>query len=208
MLTGAEDSAGPEPAAREACTRSTVEDRPLDEAQLVARAKRGDSEAFGEIVQRHQAVAFRTAWLVTGSAPEAEEAAQDAFVKAFHALRRFREGAPLRPWLLAIVANEARNRRAATGRRECLALRAAAERRPGGAVPSPEAALLDSERRSELLAAVERLAVPDRMVIACRYFLDLSEAETAAALDCARGTVKSRLSRALARLRTQLEEGV
>ena len=88
-------------------------------------------------MRRHQNIAFRTAWLIAGSAAEAEEAVQDAFVKAYRALGRFRRGAPLRPWLLTIVANEARNRARASGRRERLALRVAEERRPGDAVPSP-----------------------------------------------------------------------
>ena len=182
-----------------------MEDRPPQEAELVARAKRGEQEAYEEIVRRHQTIAFRTAWVITGSAADAEEAAQDAFVKAHAALGRFREGSPLRPWLLAIVANEARNRAKAAGRRERLALRVAEERRPGGAVPSPEAALLDSEQRDELLAALTHLPDSDRQAIACRYFLDLSEKETAAVLGCARGTVKSRLSRALGRLRERME---
>jgi RNA polymerase sigma-70 factor, ECF subfamily len=182
-----------------------VEDRPPQEQELVARAKRGERDAYEEIVRRHQSIAFRTAWLITGSAADAEEATQDAFVKAHRALGRFRDGAPLRPWLLAIVANEARNRVRAAGRRERLTLRVAEERRPGDAVPSPEAALLDYERRDELLAAVAELPQPDREAIACRYLLDLSEAETAAALDIARGTVKSRLSRALGRLRERME---
>ncbi|HEX2125090.1 MAG TPA: RNA polymerase sigma factor, partial [Thermoleophilaceae bacterium] len=107
---------------------------------------------------------------------------------------------------LTIVANEARNRVKAAGRRGRLALRVAEQRRPGGAVPSPEAALLVSERRDELLAALGRLSESDREAVACRYFLELSETETAAALGCARGTVKSRLSRALDRLRSQMEE--
>jgi RNA polymerase sigma factor (sigma-70 family) len=183
-----------------------VEDRPPKEAALVARAKRGELDAYEEIVKMHGTVAFRTAWLITGSAADAEEAAQDGFVKAQRALGRFREGAPFRPWLLAIVSNEARNRVRAAGRRSALALRVAEERRPGDAVPSPEAALLDSERRDELLAALERLSDNDRRAIACRYFLELSEEETAAVLDCARGTVKSRLSRALERLRGELTE--
>jgi len=182
-----------------------VEDRPLDESELVARAKRGQLDAYEEIVRRHQTIAFRTAWVITGSAAEAEEAAQDAFMKAHAALPRFRKDAPVRPWLLTIVANEARNRARAAGRRERLALRVAEERRPGGAVPSPEAALLDSEQREGLLVAVSRLSETDRRAIACRYFLELTEAETAAALGCARGTVKSRLSRALGRLREQME---
>jgi RNA polymerase sigma factor (sigma-70 family) len=182
-----------------------VEDRPPTEEELVTRAKRGELEAYEEIVRRHQSIAFRTAWVIAGSAADAEEAAQDAFVKAHAALGRFRAGAPFRPWLLAIVANEARNRAKAASRRERLALRVAEERRPGGAVPSPEAALLDSERRDELLAALAHLSQTDREAIACRYFLELSEEETAAALGCPRGTVKSRTSRALDRLRVRME---
>ena len=154
----------------------------------------------------YQGIAFRTAYLVAGNSADAEEAAQDGFVKAYRSLRRFRPGAPFRPWLLQIVANEARNRRRSAGRRGQLALRAAAQGPSGDAAPSPEASLLAGERRDELLAAVNRLAERDRLSIACRYFLDLSEAETAAALGCRPGTVKSRLSRALERLRAELGE--
>jgi RNA polymerase sigma-70 factor (ECF subfamily) len=203
--------------------------RPLDEKELVARAKRGDVDAYEELVHMYQGIALRTAYLVAGDASDAEEAAQDGFVKAYRALWRFRPGAPFRPWLLRIVANEARNRRRSAGRRAALALRAAgsvaegAPRAPrssrraspawpatlpasGDAAPSPEAALLGAERREELVAAMNRLSAQDREAIACRYFLDLSEAETAAALGVRPGTVKSRLSRALERLRAELEE--
>ena len=159
-------------------------------------------------MRTHQGIAFRTAYLLTRNAADAEEAAQDGFVKAYRALGRFRRGAPLRPWLLRIVANEARNRRRSAARRERLTLRAAAEARPGDAVPSPEAALLSRESQEQLLAAVERLSGEHRDAIACRYFLDLSEEETAAALHVRRGTVKSRLSRALDRLRAELGEEV
>ena len=76
----------------------------------------------------------------------------------------------------------------------------------GEAAPSPEAARVASERREELAAALGRLEERDREALACRYFLDLSEAETAAALGVRPGTVKSRLSRALERLRIELEE--
>jgi RNA polymerase sigma-70 factor (ECF subfamily) len=185
-----------------------VEDRPPREAELVVRAQRGELDAYEELVRIHQTIAFRTAWVITRSDADAEEAVQDGFVKAHRALDRFREGAPFRPWLLAIVANEARNRVRSAGRRGKLVLRVAEERRPDDAVPSPEAALLDSERRDELLAAIERLPEPAREAIACRYLLELSEEETAAALGCARGTVKSRVSRALERLRVELGEEV
>jgi RNA polymerase sigma-70 factor (ECF subfamily) len=182
-----------------------VGDRPLADDDLVARAQRGDTRAYGTLVKEHQTLAFRTAFLLTGSAADAEDAVQDAFVKAHGALGRFRPGSLFRPWLLAIVANEARNRRRSAGRRERLALRAAEDPLSGGAVPSPEAALLDAERRKELLAAVNDLREGDRLAIACRYFLGLSEEETAATLGWRRGTVKSRTSRALDRLRAGLE---
>ena len=162
---------------------------------------RGDSSAYDELVRRHAQIAFRTAYLVTGSAADAEEAAQDGFVKAHGALPRFRPGAPFRPWLLQIVANEAKNRRRSAGRRAALALRAGRESPSGGAAPPPERELLAAEERSALLEALDSLEERDRLVIACRYLLELSEAETAAALGCRRGTVKSRLSRALERLR-------
>jgi len=183
-----------------------VVDRPLDDVELVERARRGDSRAWETIVREYQGIAFRIAYLLSGSAADAEEAAQEGFVKAYRALGRFRRGAPLRPWLLKIVANEARNRRRSAGRREALALRAAGENRPGDAVPSPEAALLAAESSSRLLDAVNRLSESQRLAVACRYFLELSEEETAAALGVRRGTVKSRVARALERLRIELGE--
>ena len=163
-----------------------------------------DLDFYERLVREHQGIAFRTAYVITGSTADAEEAVQDAFVKAYRALGRFRPGAPVRPWLLAIVANEARNRRRSAGRRTAFELRLAEERRPGGAAPSPEAALLEQEQRARLLAAIEALSEEHRQVVACRYLLGLTEAETAAALGCRRGTVKSRLSRALDRLEQRL----
>ena len=153
----------------------------------------------------HQDIAFRTALLFTRSAADAEDAAQDGFVKAWAALSRFRSGAPFKPWLLQIVANEARNRRRSAGRRAELTLRAAAAAPRGGAAPSPEAAALERERRQSLLERVGSLDDRDEEVIACRFFLELSERETAEVLGVREGTVKSRTARALARLQAELE---
>lgn len=155
-------------------------------------------------MRRHQELAWRTAYVITGSTADAEDAAQEAFVKAYAALPRFRAGAAFRPWLLTIVANEARNRRRAAGRRANLALRVAAE--PAGQAPSPEAAVEAGEQRRLLVEALGRLPARDRDVIACRYLLGLSEAEAADTLGVARGTVKSQLSRALGRLRVAMAE--
>src|SRR5512144_3000784 len=152
----------------------------------------------------HQGIAFRVAYVAAGERGDAEDAVQDGFVKAHAALGRFRDGAPFRPWLLRIVANEARNRRRSAGRRAGLALRSVEDRRPDDAAPSPESAVLADEQRGWLLRGVNALRDDDRDVITARYFLDLSEAETADLLGVPRGTVKSRLSRALGRLRDGL----
>ncbi len=153
----------------------------------------------------YQGIAFRTAYLLTGSAADAEDAAQSAFVKAWRALPRFRSGSPFRPWLLRIVANEAHNRRRSAGRAYALQLRVATTEPSGDAAPSPEGAALGREQREALVAAVQRLDERDRDVLTCRYLLELSEEETATVLDVRRGTVKSRTARALARLRTEVE---
>lgn len=169
--------------------------------------KRGSTDAYAELVHRYQDVAFRTAYVVLADAPESEDVVQEAFVKAYYALGRFRAGAAFRPWILTIVANEARNRRVSTWRRARLALLAASSTDSGGSEPSPEALVLAREQREQLMDALGGLSADDRDVIVYRYFSGLSEAEMAEAFDCARGTVKSRLSRALGRLRVALEEG-
>ena len=163
------------------------------------RAQRGDPRAYEELVRPHEEIAFRVAYVITRNAADAEDAVQDTLVKAWRALGRFRAGEPLRPWLLRIAANEARNRRRSAGRRERLALRATES--SGEAAPSPEDAVLDAAQRDALVAALDELSADAREVLACRYLLDLSEEETAAALDIARGTVKSRSARALDRLK-------
>ncbi|HEY6098430.1 MAG TPA: RNA polymerase sigma factor, partial [Anaeromyxobacter sp.] len=169
---------------------------PREERDLVLRAQGGDLAAFEALVAAHQQLAFRTAYVVAGNAADAEDAAQEAFVKAHAALPRFDAERPLRPWLLRIVANEARNRRRSAGRRAHLAARAARE--PSAAPePDAEAVVIAVERDTALRDALATLSESDRQVIFLRYFLDLSEAETADALGCRRGTVKSRLSRGL-----------
>src|SRR6187397_1905321 len=127
---------GRNPSARSGVEPPVV-DRPLDDAELVERAKRGDLRAWETLVRGYQGLAIRTAYLLSGNAADAEEAVQSGFVKAYRALGRFRRGAPLRPWLLRIVSNEARNRRRSAGRRDALALRAAADAPSGDSAQSP-----------------------------------------------------------------------
>ncbi|MGZ8595760.1 MAG: RNA polymerase sigma factor [Actinomycetota bacterium] len=184
-----------------------MEGRPLDDHELVARARDGDADAFGALVARHQRAAFRVAWLIARDPGEAEDAVQEAFVKAWRAMPRFRADAPFRPWILRIVSNEARNRARSARRRDALVLREAAAAGAGDAAPSPEAAALSRDEAEALTRALDRLPERDRMVIAYRWLLDLSEAETAEILGVRLGTVKSRLSRALRRLREEFGDG-
>lgn len=187
--------------------KTSVEGRPLNESELVGRARDGDLQAYAQLVREHQQVGLRVAYVVLGDRTEAEDVTQDAFVKAYRALGRFRMESPFRPWLLRIVRNEALNRRRRWGRQERLAVLVANQEATGDAAPSPEASLLVEEDRRLVLEAVERLPARFRDVIVHRYLLDLSEAETAATLGLPAGTVKSRTARGLARLRTLLEEG-
>lgn len=185
-----------------------MEGRPLDDTEwgLVECARRGDVRAYEELVRRYQDVAFRLAYTILGSAEEAEDAAQEGFVKAHLALHRFRDGAPFRPWLLRIVVNSARNRRRSASRRLGLQVRVDAAE-PIRTADSAEASALAAERRSELVDAVNGLGTDDRLVIGARYFLELHETEIATLIGVAPGTVKSRLSRARARLARRLRGG-
>ncbi|MFC4018124.1 RNA polymerase sigma factor [Micromonospora sp. GCM10011542] len=198
-----------EPARRGRCQQSVGSEAPLDDEELVNRARAGDLEAYERLVARHTASAYRTAVLL-GAGADAEDVAQEAFVKGYHKLSRYRGESSFRSWLLAIVANETRNLHRSRGRRDGLVLRAAAAH-PHSDVTEDVAidSVLAGERRTALVQALRLLPVRDREVIVCRYFLDLSEDETVAMLGWPRGTVKSRTSRALTKLRGLLDrEGV
>ncbi|MGI8608760.1 MAG: RNA polymerase sigma factor [Candidatus Dormibacteria bacterium] len=182
-----------------------VEGRPPNNSGLVERARHGDAHAFEDLVHEYSEVAFRVAYLIAGSSADAEDVAQESFYKAYRGLSGFRAGAPLRPWLLRIVANEARNRRRSVARRPQLALNEAGAATPDDPARSPEALAVAAEERETLLRCVNDLPDQDRLVVAARYFLDLTTDESASALRCPSGTIKSRLSRALERLRACLE---
>jgi RNA polymerase sigma factor (sigma-70 family) len=174
----------------------------VDERDLVRAAVDGDVDAFTALVDSCRPSVMRVAYAIADG--EADEVAHDAVAKAYRGLSTFRSERSFRPWLLAIVANEARNHRRSFIRREALVLKVAS--RPAEAVDGPADEVARNERRQHLLDAVARLPDRDREIVALRYFCEMSEAETAAALGVAAGTVKSRLSRALVRLRDELGE--
>jgi RNA polymerase sigma-70 factor (ECF subfamily) len=162
-------------------------------------------DAYEVLVVRHTALAHRTAVLL-GAGDDADDIIQTAFVKAYQALHGFKDSAAFRPWLLRIVANETHNLTRGRGRRDRAILRAAVLAETAPAVREPADLVVAAERRTTLLAAVRELPEKERLVVIYRFLLDLSEAETAAALGWPRGSVKSRLSRALRRLKADLEE--
>ncbi|MFF5290157.1 RNA polymerase sigma factor [Paractinoplanes globisporus] len=179
----------------------------LDDATAVARARAGDLDAYEVLVAQYTAPAHRAAVLL-GAGAEADDVVQEALVKAYRQLSKYRGESGFKAWLLAIVANETRNLHRSRGRRDGLVLRAAAKEEPTLA-PDPAESAMANERRQHLVNQLRRLDRRDREVLVCRYLLDLSEAETAVTLGLPKGTVKSRTARALKKLREHLggEEG-
>jgi RNA polymerase sigma factor (sigma-70 family) len=186
-----------------------VPEPPDDEDALVRRARGGDVDAYAALLRAHERAARRVAVALCGTA-DADEVAQDGFVKAWYALAGFRDGSRFRPWLLRIVANEARNRRRAAGRRAGYELRFAVDRSLGQAaprsVPTPESVVVAAHGWDTLMTALAGLPARQRDVVVCRYVVGLSEGETAEALQLAPGTVKSRAARGLARLRAAVDD--
>jgi RNA polymerase sigma-70 factor (ECF subfamily) len=189
---------------------SEVEPMPIpelrpDESDLVVRARGGDHAAYAQLVREHEQAAFRVAYVVVGgSAADAEDVVQEAFVKAYRGLGRFRAGAPFRPWLLRIVGNEARNARRAAGRR-AFHHRRQALLEPVPSESTPDEQVMARDRQRRLLAAVDRLGEGERTAVVARYLIGLTDEETAAALGIPRATVKMRAWRGLGRLRRELE---
>ncbi len=163
--------------------------------------QRGDAEAWDALVREHQQAVFRLAWLMLGDADEAEDVAQETFINAYKARDRYDSSLPLRPWLMRICANVARNRRRSAGR-YLAALRRTLlnESESFKMIEVAERGMKNIDAQA-LWQAVRRLKHDDQIVIYLRYFLDMPETEMAGALNVAHGTVKSRLHRALARLR-------
>ena len=176
----------------------------MDESTLVRRAATGEAEAWEPLVRTHQQAVFRLCYLLLGDPDEAEDVAQETFLRAWNYLRRFDPERPLRPWLLSIASNLASNRRRSAGRYVAALMRAF--RNEPLAPPSIEDRSARQMEASELWRAVQHLSLPDQQIVYLRYFLELSVAETAQALDVAEGTVKSRLSRALEKLRGIIQQ--
>ena len=179
-----------------------------DERELVLRAQRGDVEAFGELVRRHQAAVYNVAYRMTGSRHEAEDLAQEAFLRAFKAFDRFDPDRQLRPWLKRITTNLCLNwlqtSRVKTTNvvtdmhlpgQEAATMDDYAQNRP-----LPEQVVMRRETAEQIRAAILQLPPHYRAVIELRHFQDLSYDEMAETLGRPLSNVKSDLYRARKRL--------
>lgn len=169
------------------------------DAELIRRAQRGDHAAYETLVREHEAAVFRLAYLLVGDADAAQDVAQDAFVRAYRQLDRFDTTRPFRPWVLHITRNLARNHRRSLARYIAAAQRLILNT-PRTAASAESEQFRQQEARA-LWEAIRRLSAQEQEVIYLRYMLELSVRETAEVLNIPPGTVKSRLSRALRRLK-------
>lgn len=170
----------------------------MDEFVLIRRAANGDATALEPLMLTHQQAVFRLAYLLLGDPDDAEDVAQETFLRAWKYLKRFDDTRPLRPWLLSITSNLASNKRRSAGRHVSALMRSFQNEPPPDTVEEKNVQHTESHA---LWKAVQTLNITDQQIVYLRYFLDLSVSETAEALNVAEGTVKSRLSRALEKLR-------
>jgi RNA polymerase sigma-70 factor, ECF subfamily len=169
---------------------------PRLERKLVREAQRGSGEALAGLYSAHWRQAYRAAYLVVHDAAAAEDVAQDAFLAAVDALDRFDRRRPFAPWLHRIVVNRALD----WARREAIRHRVVRLESVFEPLPPPK------EIGDEMVAALKKLPPEQRAVVVLRHLLEYTPGEIARMLELPRGTVNSRLRRALDRLRTQIEE--
>jgi RNA polymerase sigma-70 factor, ECF subfamily len=174
--------------------------RPLSrrtDSALVRAAQRGDGEAVDELFRRHWPAVHRAAWLVVHDAAAAEDIAQEAFLSALRALDRFDRRRPLGPWLHRIAVNRAID----WSRARALRPETAADALGEAAAPdrAPDVG-------GDIVAALAELGTEHRAAVVLRHLLGYTPGEIAAMLDLPRGTVNSRLRRALDALALALEE--
>ena len=175
----------------------------MEDPTLIRRAVNGDATAWEPLMQEHQQAVFRLCYLLLGDPDDAEDVAQETFLRAWNHLKRFDSTRPLRPWLLSIASNLSSNRRRSAGRYIAALTRAFRDEPPPINIEEKN---LQSTQANELWKAVQTLNLNDQQIIYLRYFLDLSVQETAEVLEVAEGTVKSRLNRAIEKLRKIIQQ--
>ena len=176
-----------------------------DDAALITASQQGDQAAFGEIVRRYQRAVHGLAWSLTRNASDADDLAQEAFVRAWGAIGRFETGLPLYPWLARIVTNQAFSLLRSRRRRPETSIDALVEAgQQWGVDDDPADHAARGERDARLRACFGELAAEHQAVLALRAVQDLPYDQIARVLGVPVGTVMSRLSRARAELKRRM----
>ncbi|HET6366652.1 MAG TPA: sigma-70 family RNA polymerase sigma factor [Pseudomonadales bacterium] len=178
---------------------------PSEPRELLDRLRAGEARAFEELVTTYQHRVFGVAVRMLGSPAEAEEVAQEAFLRAHGALAEFRGDAKLSTWLYAITSRLCLNRLASGEGRMSRARAQGLDRLPAAEGGEPGADLERSEREAALHRAIAELPEERRIVVVLRDLEGLAYDEIAAALSLELGTVRSRLHRARLDLKEKLE---
>lgn len=171
------------------------------ETQVVLRVQAGDAAAFRSIVDQHGPVMFRAAVMLTRDPALAEDAVQETFLKAWKGIGTFKAGTRLKAWLMRILLNHLNGVRR---RRVLNVVRLVPGIKEPAAPDSPERQYLHAEMADELLGMLDALRRDERSVIVMHYYMEMSLSEIAEATGWRPGTVRSRLSRALKRLRASI----
>lgn len=178
-----------------------------DEREIISAAALGDRKAFGTLVRLYQRRAYAAAYTLVGNRDDALELSQDAFVKAFRAMKRFDVTMPFYPWLHRIIRNTSLNHLKKKKRRGESSLDSMME--SGFDARDPSRTPLDVARSAELSLHIEHamkaLTPEQQEILRLRHFMELSYGEIAAALEIPQGTVMSRLHSARKKLRAVLE---
>lgn len=188
-------------------------ERTRQERRFLRRLKRRDEAAFGELVEQHKAMVFAVTYRMLGNVEDAEDVAQEVFVSVFKGLSSFRDDSSLRTWIYRIALNHSRNRLRTRARRgwgthdrvDDHTMDEAYSASPASVQGDPVRAAEQKETAAHLRRGLDELPQPTRDLLVWRDLEGRSYEEIAQMLDVPVGTVKSRIYRARAALRTSME---
>ncbi len=177
----------------------------LEEASLIARARNGDQVAFGQLVERYQVAVYNLCYRMLGQSEEAEDAAQEVFLRIYRQLGAYNSAHRFSTWVLSIASHycidQLRKRRLTVVPIESIINWARSRQ------PQPDDLALEGEQRDQIQALLHRLPEKYRLALVLRYWHDLSYSEMAQVMTLPENTVKTRLHRARQMMAGLIKEG-
>lgn len=180
----------------------------LTDQELVLQVLDGDQQAFSDLVERYQKSVYNLTYRMLGNAGEAEDAAQEAFLRAYQHLKRYDPSRSFKTWVLSIASNHCIDR-IRKRRLTWLSIDEPLPHHPAlnSNAPLPETSAVDGERNAMIQALLEELEPDYRMAVVLRYWYDMSYTEIAEAMDTTESAIKSRLFRARRMLADIMQAG-